>query len=69
MSYLPLSPRGGVGVGDVASSPDCSVIRVSAGEPGGCALGGVDELLRASVEEPFVFTQDVSITLTPTLPT
>lgn len=58
-----------MGIGDVASSPGCSVIRVSAGEPGGCALGGVDEALRASVEELLPFTHDVSITLTPTLPT
>lgn len=58
-----------MGIGDVASSPGCSVIRVSAGEPGGCALGGVDEALRANVEELLPFTHDVSMTLTPTLPT
>lgn len=67
--YLPLSPGGGVGIGEVASSPGCSEIRVSAGEPGGCALGGVEEDLRPSVQELLPFTHDVSITLTPTLPT
>ncbi len=67
--YLPLSPGGGVEIGDVASSPACSVISVSAGEPGGCALGGVDEALRVSVEELLPITHDVSMTLTPTLPT
>lgn len=57
-----------MGIGDVASSPGCSVISVSAGEPG-CALGGVDEALRVSVEELLPITHDVSMTLTPTLPT
>lgn len=56
-----------MGIGDVASSPGCSVTRVSAGEPGAC--GGVDEALRVNVEELLPFTHDVSITLTPTLPT
>lgn len=55
-------------MGDVFSSPGCSVMSVSAGDPGGWALGGVDEAFRASVDAPLPFTQDVSITLTPILP-
>lgn len=57
-----------MGIGDVFSSPGCSVMSVSAGDPGGWALGGVDEAFRASVAAPLPFTQDVSITLTPILP-
>lgn len=55
-------------MGDVFSSPGCSVMNVSAGDPGGWALGGVDEAFRARVDAPLPFTQDVSITLTPILP-
>lgn len=55
-------------MGDVFSSPGCSVTSVSAGDPGGWALGGVDEAFRTSVDAPLPFTQDVSITLTPILP-
>lgn len=55
-------------MGDVFSSPGCSVMNMSAGDPGGWALGGVDEAFRARVDAPLPFTQDVSITLTPILP-
>lgn len=55
-------------MGDVFSSPGCSIMSVSAGDPGGWALGGVDEAFRTSVDAPLPFTQDVSITLTPILP-
>lgn len=42
---------------------------VSAGKPGPCMPGGVEEVLRASVAEPFRDTQEVSITRTPILET
>ena len=65
-----LSPGGGVAAGEMASSPGCSGMRVSAGEPAGpCMPGGVDEALRCRVDEPLRDTQDVSITRTPILET
>lgn len=66
-TYQTLSPSGGVAEGEVASSPGCSGMSVSAGEPGPCMPGGVEEVLRVSVEEPLRDTQEVSITLTPIL--
>lgn len=66
-TYLALSTGGVVGTGEVFSSPGCSGIKGSAGDPGGWALGGVEEAFRARVDAPFPFTQDVSITLTPIL--
>lgn len=66
-TYPNLSPRGGVADGETANSPGCSGMRVSAGEPGPCRPGGVDEALRVSVDEPFRDTQEVSITRTPIL--
>lgn len=68
-THQTLSPSGGVADGDVASSPGCSGISVSAGEPGPCIPGGVEEALRASVAEPLRDTQEVSITRTPILET
>lgn len=65
--YQNLSPGGGVADREVASSPGCSGMSVSAGEPGPCKPGGVDEVFRASVDEPLRETQEVSITRTPTL--
>lgn len=69
VTYPTLSAGGGVAEGDVASSPGCSGISVSAGEPGPCMPGGVEEALRASVDEPLRDTQEVSITRTPILET
>lgn len=69
MTYQALSPGGGVVDGEVANSPDCSGRRVSAGEPGPCMPGGVEEVLRTSVAEPLRDTQEVSITRTPMLQT
>lgn len=51
----------------MVSSPGCSGMRVSAGEPGPCMPGGVEEGLRVSVDEPLRDTHVVSITLTPIL--
>lgn len=68
-TYQTLSAGGGVADGEMASSPGCSGIRVSAGEPGPCMPGGVEEALRASVAEPLRDTQEVSITRTPILET
>lgn len=67
VTYQTLSVGGGVADGEVASSPGCSGISVSAGEPGPCMPGGVEEALRASVAEPLRDTQEVSITRTPIL--
>lgn len=67
VTYQNLSPGGGVADGEVASSPGCSGMSVSPGEPGPCIPGGVEEALRASVDEPLRDTQDVSITRTPIL--
>lgn len=67
VTYQTLSPGGGVADGEVASSPGCSGMSVSAGEPG--MPGGVEEALRASVAEPLRDTQEVSITRTPMLET
>lgn len=67
MTYPNLSPGGGVMDGEVTSSPGCSGISASAGEPGPCKPGGVDEVFRASVDEPLRETQEVSITRTPIL--
>ena len=67
MTYQTLSPGGGVADGEVTNSPGCSGIRESAGEPGPCMPGGVDEALRVSVAEPLRDTQEVSITRTPML--
>lgn len=64
-TYQTLSPRGGVADGEVVSSPGCSGMSVS--EP--CMPGGVEEALRASVDEPLRDTQEVSITRTPILET
>lgn len=69
VTYQTLSPGGGVGDGEVASSPGCSGMSVSAGELGPCMPGGVEEVLRASVAEPLRDTQEVSITRTPILQT
>lgn len=69
MPYQARSLGGGVAEGDVTSSPGCSGISVSAGEPGPCMPGGVEEVFRDSVDEPFRETQVVSITLTPMLET
>lgn len=68
-THQTLSPSGGVADGDVASSPGCSGISVSAGDPGPCIPGGVEEALRTSVVEPLRDTQEVSITRTPMLET
>lgn len=68
-TYQILSPGGGVADGEVESSPGCSGMSVSAGEPGPCMPGGVEEVLRARVAEPFRDTQEVSITRTPILET
>lgn len=51
----------------MASSPGCSGISVSPGEPGPCIPGGVEEVFRVSVDEPLRDTQEVSITRTPIL--
>lgn len=67
VTYQTLSPGGGVADGEVTNSPGCSGMRVSAGEPGPCMPGGVDEALRVSVAEPLRDTQEVSITRTPIL--
>lgn len=67
VTYQNLSPGGGVAAGEVASSPGCSGMSVSAGEPGPCMPGGVEEALRARVDEPLRDTQEVSITRTPIL--
>lgn len=67
VTYQNLSPGGGVADGEVASSPGCSGMSVSAGEPGPCMPGGVDEVFLASVAEPLRETQEVSITRTPIL--
>lgn len=69
VTYQTLSPGGGVADGEVASSPGCSGMSVSAGEPGPCMPGGVEEALRTSVDEPLRDTQEVSITRTPMLET
>lgn len=69
VTYQTLSPSGGVADGEMASSPGCSGMSVSAGEPGPCMPGGVEEALRARVDEPLRDTQEVSITLTPILET
>lgn len=69
VTYQTRSPGGGVADGEVTSSPGCSGMRVSAGEPGPCMPGGVEEALRASVAEPLRDTQEVSITRTPILET
>lgn len=66
-SYQTLSPGGGVADGEVANSPGCSGMRLSAEEPGPCMPGGVEEVLRASVAGPLRDTQEVSITRTPML--
>lgn len=55
--------------GEASSSPGCSGMSVSAGDPGPCMPGGVEEALRTSVEEPLRDTQEVSITRTPILGT
>ena len=63
----PARPQGGgVGEGEVTSSPGCSGMRLSA-EPGPCRPGGVDDVFRTSVDEPLRDTQLVSITRTPIL--
>lgn len=67
VTYQTRSPGGGVADGEVACSPGCSGMSVSAGDPGPCTPGGVDEVFRASVAEPFRDTQEVSITRTPIL--
>lgn len=67
VTHQNLSPGGGVMDGEVTSSPGCSGMSVSAGEPGPCMPGGVDEVFRASVDEPLRETQEVSITRTPML--
>lgn len=67
VTYQTLSPSGGVADGEAASSPGCSGMSVSAGEPGPCMPGGVEEVLRVSVDEPLRDTQEVSMTRTPTL--
>lgn len=67
VTYQNLSPSGGVADGEVASSPGCSGMSVSPGEPGPCMPGGVDEALRARVDEPLRDTQEVSMTRTPML--
>ena len=69
VTYLTLSPGGGVADGEVASSPGCSGMSVSAGELGPCMPGGVEQVLRASVDEPLRETHEVSITRTPILET
>lgn len=69
VTYPTLSPGGGVADGEVASSPGCSGMSVSAGELGPCMPGGVEDVLRASVDEPLRDTQEVSITRTPILET
>lgn len=68
-TYQTLSTRGGVAEGEVTSSPGCSGMSVSAGEPGPCMPGGVEEVLRTSVDEPLRDTQEVSMTRTPILQT
>lgn len=68
-TYQNLSPGGGVADGEVVSSPGCSGMSVSAGEPGPCMPGGVEEVFRTSVDEPLRDTQEVSITRTPILET
>lgn len=67
MTYQNLSAGGGVADGEVASSPGCSGMSVSAGQPGPCMPGGVDEVFRANVDEPLRETHEVSITRTPIL--
>lgn len=62
--YHILSPGGGVAEGEVLqNSPGCSGMS----ESGPCKPGGVDEVLRASVDEPLRDTQEVSMTRTPML--
>lgn len=62
--YQTLSPGGGVAEGEVLqNSPGCSGMS----ESGPCRPGGVDEVLRASVDEPLRDTQEVSMTRTPML--
>lgn len=62
--YQTLSPGGGVAEGEVLqNSPGCSGMS----ESGPCKPGGVDEVLRASVDEPLRDTQEVSMTRTPML--
>lgn len=68
VTYQTLSAGGGVTDEEAPSSPGCSEMKVSAGpEPG--MPGGVDEVFRAIVAEPFRDTQEVSITRTPMLST
>lgn len=67
VTYQIRSPGGGVADGEVACSPGCSGMSESAGDPGPCTPGGVDEVFRVSVAEPFRDTQEVSITRTPIL--
>lgn len=63
-SYQTLSPGGGVAEGEVLqNSPGCSGMS----ESGPCKPGGVDEVLRANVDEPLRDTQEVSMTRTPML--
>ena len=69
VTYQNLSAGGGVADGEVVSSPGCSGMSVSAGEPGPCMPGGVEEVLRVSVDEPLRDTQEVSMTRTPILVT
>ena len=68
VTYQTLSAGGSVTDEEAPSSLGCSGMSASAGaEPG--IPGGVDEVLRTSVAEPLRDTQEVSITLTPMLPT
>lgn len=59
LSEQALSPGGGVADGEVTSSPGCSGMSASAGPPEPCMPGGVEEALRARVDEPFRDTQEV----------
>lgn len=68
VTYQTRSPGGGVADGEMTSSPGCSGMRLSA-DPGPCMPGGVEQVLRANVDEPFRDTQEVSITRTPILET
>lgn len=62
--YQTRSPGGGVAEGEMLQkSPGCSGMS----ESGPCKPGGVDEVLRASVDEPLRDTQEVSMTRTPML--
>lgn len=56
-----------MGEGEADSSPGCSRMSESADAVGACTLGGVEEALRAKVEEPLRDTHEVSITRTPIL--